>query len=435
MSPQPQPDVQQSGDVQVGGARFSKENSSLVIACNAWNYDEVGGAYKIATEFAMFCAERGWDVHYVSGHRKGTGVPDEEFGVKVWRYPQPAGSGKGKSAGNLFWHVSQTRRLMPKIRATAGAERRLILNGHSPLQYLGLITANGDFPASRKVMSVHSPMAREYLAEKEGSRLGVRDYLAAWTLKRIEEACYRKSDAIQCDSDFTRSILAKDFSRQTDQRLTVCPGYVDLKKFALIDMPRSEARRSLGGKWITEQTMFFCLRRHVERTGIDNLIKACAWVREKLSSSGNPSKFRVMIGGDGPLRMQLEALKHDLGLDDYVYFLGRMPESSLELAYRAADCFVLPTRGLECFGLIILESFSVGTPVIATPVGSIPEVLGSFAEGSLTENTEPEAIGKAMLDFMINNKWQHREHELYRHAKIYDKNDVLRRLESIVIGN
>lgn len=411
---------------------FSNGNSSLVIGANSWNFDEYGGAYKIATEFAVFCAQRGWDVHYVCNHAgKTERAPDLEFGVKVWRYQRPAGSSKGKSVDNLRAHFSHTRTIMRTIVDLAEDGRSVIVNGHSPLQYLGLIAGSGKTRPSRKVMSVHSPTAQEFIAEKQGSKLQVRDHLAIWLLKRLESSCYRKSDRIQCDSDFTRLSLARDFPRQTKQRMIVCPGYVDFERFNVRNMPRQHARRQLGGVWHTEEVIFFCLRRHVERMGLASLIRACSLVRDKAMDPGFRA-FRLLIGGDGPLRKELEILKSELSLDDHVHFVGRLPEEYLQLAYRAANCFVLPTSALECFGLIILESFAVGTPVIATPVGSIPEVLGPFAGECLTADLSPESIGRSMFEFMCRNTWECREQELYEHAKIYDKKIVLQRLESIV---
>jgi glycogen(starch) synthase len=411
---------------------FSSRNSSLVIGANSWNFDEYGGAYKIATEFAVFCAQRGWDVHYVCNHRgKTNGAPEIEFGVKVWRYQRPEGSGEGKSVQNLRAHFSRSRTIMRTILDSTADGRSVIVNGHSPLQYLGLIAGSGKSRGARKVISVHSPTAQEFIAEKQGSKLQVRDHLAIWLLRRLEGSCYRKSDQIQCDSDFTRVSLAHDFPRQTGERLVVCPGYVDFDKFNIRTMPRQHARRQLGGVWDTEELIFFSLRRHVERMGLASLIRACFLVRDKATNQGF-RPFRLIIGGDGPLRKDLEKLKSDLNLDEHVYFVGRLPEEQIQLAYRAANCFVLPTSALECFGLIILESFAVGTPVIATPVGAIPEVLGPFAEESLTTGLSPDSIGKSMLEFMTREVSERREHELYEHAKIYDKNVVLQRLEGIV---
>ena len=60
-----------------------------------------------------------------------------------------------------------------------------------------------------------------------------------------------------------------------------------------------------------------------------------------------------------------------------IRFLGHIPEIDLPQKYQAADFFVLPTRNLEGFGLVILEAMASGTPVLGTPVGAIPEVIGS----------------------------------------------------------
>ncbi len=163
--------------------------------------------------------------------------------------------------------------------------------------------------------------------------------------------------------------------------------------------------------------------------GIDHLIKAAAWLK---SETGGKVGFKVMIGGDGPLRESLKRSVQDSGMEDTIHFLGRIPDEELPLYYQASDCFVLPTRALECFGLIILESFACGTPVIATPIGSIPEVLGPFSKRSLTDGVDPKSIGKAMMKFLGTTP-PPRE-ELARYASAFGREETLARLASIVMG-
>ena len=102
--------------------------------------------------------------------------------------------------------------------------------------------------------------------------------------------------------------------------------------------------------------------------GLDTLIDAV----DRVANHSPP--FRVLIGGDGSLRPNLEKRVRDLRRESTVKFLGRLAESQIPLCYAAADCFILPTRALECFGLIVLESFAAGTPVIAARVAAIPEL-------------------------------------------------------------
>ncbi len=414
---------------------MDKNTPTLVVACNAWKGDEVGGAYKIATEFAIFCAQKGWQVHYICSHEKGTGKrPDQEAGVQIWRYPRPKTSGQGKSLRNFYAHLKGARDVTKRILAGIPDDFRghVILNGHTALQYLGVLKGAAGRVISRKVMSVHSPLAEEYLAEKNSPRMTWRDRAAAWSLHQVERSCFVRSDVVQYDSEFSRSIFQKTFKSSPSPRGLVCPGYVDLKSFLVARIPRAEARERIGvSAWKTAEPCFFSVRRLVERMGMDHLILACAWLRKKLLSEGSARKFRLVLGGEGPLKSTLEKQTLELGLSDCVYFVGRIPERELALHYRAADCFVLPTRALECFGLVILESFAAGTPVIATPVGAIPEVLGPFGDLSLTHGTRPEDIGEAMLHF-LNEPPPNRESEYYQYVESYEKNAVLDRLSALM---
>ena len=65
--------------------------------------------------------------------------------------------------------------------------------------------------------------------------------------------------------------------------------------------------------------------------------------------------------------------------------------------YRAASLFVLPTVALEGFGLITVEAFACGTPVLGTPVGAIPEVLRPFDPRLLARDASPDALAEGIL--------------------------------------
>ena len=52
-----------------------------------------------------------------------------------------------------------------------------------------------------------------------------------------------------------------------------------------------------------------------------------------------------------------------------------MDYEQLQRCYEGSDLFVLPTRVLECFGLIVLESLAFGLPIVSTDAGAIPELM------------------------------------------------------------
>jgi SAM-dependent methyltransferase len=108
----------------------------------------------------------------------------------------------------------------------------------------------------------------------------------------------------------------------------------------------------------------------------------------------------LLIGGSGSLRTELEALAAALGVAAHVRFLGFVPDADLPLYYQAADCFVLPTRELEGFGLVTVEALACGTPVLGTPVGATPELLDPLDPALVFPAATAEAMAGRLGDFL-----------------------------------
>jgi len=64
------------------------------------------------------------------------------------------------------------------------------------------------------------------------------------------------------------------------------------------------------------------------------------------------------------------------------------------------DRSLIPTRHLACFGIIALEALACGRPVLATPVGAIPELIERIEPAWLTRDASPEAIAQLLNDFL-----------------------------------
>ena len=90
----------------------------------------------------------------------------------------------------------------------------------------------------------------------------------------------------------------------------------------------------------------------------------------------------ALIAGDGPMRDSLELLAVSRGVADRVRLLGNLPQDELLACYHAADMLVLASSR-EGMPNVVLESLACGTPVIATAVGGIPEVIDSDDAGRL----------------------------------------------------
>jgi glycosyltransferase involved in cell wall biosynthesis len=103
-----------------------------------------------------------------------------------------------------------------------------------------------------------------------------------------------------------------------------------------------------------------------------------------------------MVAGEGVEREAIAGRIDALGLHGTVRLLGRVGETELPLAYRAADLTVVPSVALEGFGLIVPESLAAGTPVLVTPVGGLPETVEGLSDALVLAGDSPAAIAEGI---------------------------------------
>jgi glycogen synthase len=128
--------------------------------------------------------------------------------------------------------------------------------------------------------------------------------------------------------------------------------------------------------------------RMVPKKGFDVLLRAFAECRRATKT------LRLNLIGDGPERGALESLAHELGLIDCVAFLGSQDHEAVVRTMQTSQFVVVPSRD-EPFGLVALEAMAVGKPVVATPVGGLPEVLEG-ADAVLVEPDNPMVLAEAI---------------------------------------
>jgi glycosyltransferase involved in cell wall biosynthesis len=93
----------------------------------------------------------------------------------------------------------------------------------------------------------------------------------------------------------------------------------------------------------------------------------------------------LLVAGDGEYGPTLRALAAG---DPRIHFLGRVNHDQLSRYYREALAVVVPSVCFETFGIILIEAFRQGTPVIARRLGPFPEIVEAAAAGDLFENEQ-----------------------------------------------
>ena len=111
----------------------------------------------------------------------------------------------------------------------------------------------------------------------------------------------------------------------------------------------------------------------------------------------------LVVAGDGPDRGTLERRARELGVDGRARFLGSVPRDGVLRLFRAADASVL-SSSWENLPHTVLEALAVGSPVIATSVGGVPEVVRDGENGLLVPARDPQALADAIRRFFADEQ-------------------------------
>lgn len=139
--------------------------------------------------------------------------------------------------------------------------------------------------------------------------------------------------------------------------------------------------------------------RFVEKKGLHDLVEACALLQ------GRGVDFRCTLVGGGPLEGALRDLVEARGLRDTVQFAGPRPQAEViamvgSAAVFAAPCRVADDGDRDGLPTVLLEAMALGTPVVATDVVGIPEVVRHGDTGLLVPERQPEALATALAQLL-----------------------------------
>lgn len=160
--------------------------------------------------------------------------------------------------------------------------------------------------------------------------------------------------------------------------VTVLPIYVDVNRFASIAPVAHEYFKT---------TLLVVSRLETEKQ-VPFAIHALVGVRAEGIDAG------LIIVGEGRERSNLKMLAEQLGVSEYVQFLGRQDPLPL---YAQADLVLVPSE-YEGYGLVIIEALAAGIPVVSTDVGVAKE------SGAIIAPSEKEGFVKTVVDLFKKGK-------------------------------
>jgi glycosyltransferase involved in cell wall biosynthesis len=134
-------------------------------------------------------------------------------------------------------------------------------------------------------------------------------------------------------------------------------------------------------------------RLHPEK-GYEHLFQAVRSMREKVDR-----RVVLLVAGAGPFEEAFRSQVAALGCERDVRFLGFRGDAPSLMA--AADLVVIPSLA-EAFGIALAEALYIGTPVVATTVGGIPEIVDDGVDGVLVPPGNYEALAEAIAGLLNN---------------------------------
>jgi glycosyltransferase involved in cell wall biosynthesis len=198
----------------------------------------------------------------------------------------------------------------------------------------------------------------------------------------------RISDVVVVPSNFAKKFFLNFYGKYLDDKVSILPRCVNTDEF----YPKRQTKRNL---------------RHLNllhvgalsyRKGIEILLKAIPEVLEVFPQTA------LKVVGPGSIH-KLSKLAEELHIRSHVHFTGTIPHDRVPELLHAADVFILPSRRLgEVFPNAVLEALASETPVIATRVGTLHELIEHGVTGLLVEPENPSELAQAIVSLASDTK-------------------------------
>ncbi len=326
-------------------------------------YPTYGGSGVLATELGIGLAKKGHEVHFISYKRPArlTSYIKNVFLHEVGSYEYP-----------LFEHPPYDSLLASKIVDVTKHAQLDVLHVHYAIPH-----ATVAFLATQilQAQNIRLPFVTT-LHGTDITLVGLDKSLSS-----VVEFSINKSDKVTVVSDSLKMQTLSQF--KIEKKINVIYNFINLQRFDRKPNPENKAAFAPNGEKIIMHISNF---RPVKR--VDDAVRAFAEIRKKV-----PAK--LLLIGDGPERIKVEAMCRELGTCSDIHFLGK--QDAVEDLLSIADLFLLPSAK-ESFGLAALEAMACGVPVVSSNAGGLPEVNIDGETGFLCDISDWEAMAtKALL--------------------------------------
>ncbi|MGD2122716.1 MAG: N-acetyl-alpha-D-glucosaminyl L-malate synthase BshA [Gemmatimonadota bacterium] len=328
-------------------------------------YPTYGGSGAVATELGLDLAERGHEVHFISYAQPFRLEHFQEriffHEVEMDEYP-------------LFEHPPYSLALAVAIHDAARNQGLDLVHVHYAIPH-----ATSAWIAEEMLKGERDLKIVTTLHGTDITLVGLHPSFQA-----ITQFSILQSHGLTAVSDFLKERTVEDFA-VPEERIDVIPNFIDHRIFRRDKKPCHRATLAPQGERIVMHISNF---RPVKR--IPDVVEVFARIHGAVPS-------RLVLVGDGPERPRAVERAQELGVADRLLFLGK--HQSVDELLACADLFLLPSKN-ESFGLAALEALACGTPVVASNMGGLPEVIRHGETGYLFPLGSVEEMAEAGISLL-----------------------------------
>jgi N-acetyl-alpha-D-glucosaminyl L-malate synthase BshA len=341
-------------------------------------YPTYGGSGIVATELGKSLAQRGHKVHFIT-----YALP-----MRLTSLGQTGGS----YIDNIFYHEVEmstyplfefplySMALASKMVEVARYEKLDLLHAHYAIPHAtSALIAKQILHGNLKIVTT--------LHGTDITLVGQEPSFQPLMKYSIES-----SDIVTSVSEYLKCETIEKYDVQKD--ILVIPNFIDTEVFHPVDGKNLHRLLALNNEKILVHVSNF---RAVKRVG--DAIKAFKIILD----SGIKAKF--LLVGDGPDRVECEALARELGIWQQTRFLGKQAE--LPSILSISDVFLIPS-GNESFGLSALEAMACGIPVVSSDIGGLPEVNVDGETGYIVKMGDVESLAEKTMKILTDDELQAR---------------------------
>lgn len=198
----------------------------------------------------------------------------------------------------------------------------------------------------------------------------------------LDQWMARQADGVIVPSQAVRRYMAEAESLSAENIEVIPPGF----DFATLTADEDDRQRVRAEFGLSGAFVLGCVGRLFKNKGHIYLFQALHSLLADMPDA------RILLVGDGD-RGPIEEMLAELGLQDRVVFAGYRRD--IAACMKALDVMVHPSLS-ESFGQVLVEAMAVGTPVIATTVGGVPEIVSHLDTGLLAPPRDADALARAI---------------------------------------